>query len=163
MHKQQTTLITAGGSPGHLRDLSRALAIANINILAVGGAEWRGTGAVSIMVDADRAAFKAVVDAMRDEQDDAHFGIYHSVEVEAVAIALDNTVGALADALDLLADADPPINVSSIQTFPVNGEPTFVSIGVSEADLNKAIDALGHLVVDAHDMAATLGLDPGNG
>jgi hypothetical protein len=164
MHKQQALLVSDGSSPGHLADICRELANANINIIAIAGAEWRGRGAVTLITNASTGSFQEATDALRDKQDRGHFGLFNSEELENVAVALDGSqVGALADVLDLLATADPPINIGSLQTFPRNGGTTFVVFGVAAADLTRAQDALDGILVDNEDVEEGLGVDAGDG
>ena len=51
MHKQVSSLLSDGGSPGKLAEYTQIIADKGGNIRSIGGAEWAGTGAVAVLLD----------------------------------------------------------------------------------------------------------------
>jgi hypothetical protein len=139
MHKPVlASLSTNGMSPGHLAAIGEALGNATppINIGAVGGAEWEGSGAIALLFDHGRN---------EDNSEEAASIIraagYNAVVIDAVTVELDNRPGELGRAARKLANAD--INIASILVVGVRGPRALVSFGVDPADLPAARSALG--------------------
>jgi hypothetical protein len=137
MHKPVlASLSTNGMTPGHLAAIGEALGSADINIGAVGGAEWEGNGAVALLLD-HRKGEDNSEEAARIIRDAG----YQAVVIFSVTAELDNAPGALGRAARRLADAN--INIASILVVGVRGPRALVNFGVAEGDLDAARSALG--------------------
>ena len=137
MHKPVRILISDGGTPGRLAALCRKLAKKNVNILAIGGAEWDHRGAVALMLDKeDENEVHAILAELRDEQGLTGTHIYEEDWLPSIELELPDRPGSLADVLEILAtdgDDGPGIDVLTVLSFPGRrgSNPTaYVSIGV---------------------------------
>jgi len=111
-------------SPGHLAQLTRALADAQINLRALMVADTSEFGVVRIICDRPRAA-KAVLD------DAAGFGVSIT---SVLAVEIPDTPGGLADVLEVLGRAS--VNVEYAYAFVEPGRTAAV-------DIFKVDDAAG--------------------
>lgn len=137
MHKPVlASLSTDGMSPGHLARIGRALGDAGINIGAVGGAEWEGSGAIALLFDHPRNEDNSeqAAQIIRGEG-------YQAVVIAGVTVELPNRPGELGRSAQQLADAG--INIASILVVGVRGPRVLVSFGVDPGDEQAARDALG--------------------
>jgi hypothetical protein len=116
--------------PGSLADIASALGDRGINISAVAGLAWEGSGAAAIVTNDDVTAR-----GILDERGAAYR------EVELVAAALEDRPGSLAEAARKLADAG--INIEALVATGMQGSQVTVAFGV--ADPSAARDALGEL------------------
>lgn len=114
-------------SPGHLAQLTRALADAQINLRALMLADTSEFGVVRIICDRPRAA-KAVLE-------DAGFGVSIT---SVLAVEIPDTPGGLADVLEVLGRAS--VNVEYAYAFVEPGRTAAVDI--FKVDDAAAADAL---------------------
>ena len=132
MHKQVSSLLSAGGSPGKLAKYTRLLANQGVNIRAIGGAEWKGKGAVALLVD-DDADENALLEVLNGEG-------FPSTVIYAAEAVLPDHPGALADACEAIDD----LNIASILVADTHGGRGLVTFGFeSEADAETALARLG--------------------
>ena len=135
MHKPVlASLSTDGRSPGHLAKIGAALGAVDINIAAIGGAEWQGSGAVALLLDHPKGQdnSEAAASAIRGAG-------YEAEVISGVTVELENRAGELGRAAGKLGD----INIASILVVGVRGPRALVSFGVAPADEQAARDALG--------------------
>jgi hypothetical protein len=132
MHKQVSSLLSAGGSSGQLAKYTRILADQHVNIRAIGGAEWDGTGAVALLVD-DGADENALLEALNG-------GGFPSTVIYAAEAVLPDAPGALADACEAIGD----LNIASILVADTHGGKGLVTFGFESAgDAETALSRLG--------------------
>lgn len=116
--------------PGGLADLAGALGDRGINISAVAGLAWQGSGAAAIVTNDDANTRRTL-----EERGAAYR------EVELVAAALEDRPGSLAEAARRLADRD--INIEALVATGMQGSQVTVAFGVG--DPAAAREALGEL------------------
>ena len=143
MHKQVSSRLSAGGSPGKLAQYTRILANQGVNIRSIGGAEWDGHGAVALLVD-DGVDENVLIDALNGEG-------FPSTLIYAAEAVLFDREGALADACEAIGD----LNIASILVADTHGGYGLVTFGFeSEADAEEALTRLGDIAVPPHTLTA---------
>ena len=123
-------IIELENRPGSLADIASALGDKGINISAVAGLAWQGSGATAIVTNDD-----ATTRSVLDERGAGYR------EVELVAASLEDRPGSLGEATRKLADAG--INVEALVATGMQGSQVTVAFGV--ADPAAAREALGEL------------------
>lgn len=144
MHKQVSSLLSDGGTPGQLAKYARAIANAGVNIRAIGGSEWDHRGAVAVLVDenTDEEALLSVLQG-------ANFPSRWIFCAEAV---LPDEPGSLATAAERIDDLD----ILSILVADTHGGVGLVSFGFeTESEAATARDRLGNYAVDEHVLTAS--------
>jgi len=123
-------------SPGHLAQLTRALADAQINLRALMVADTSDFGVVRIICDGPRAA-KAVLES-------AGFGVSIT---RVLAVEIPDTPGGLADVLDVLGRAC--VNVEYAYAFVEPGRSAAVDIfKVDDSAAGDALTVAGIKVIE---------------
>jgi hypothetical protein len=146
MHKQVSSMLAAGGSPGQLAKYTRILAEKGLNIRSIGGAEWDHRGAVGTLVDNDLADDE--LDELVKELEDEGFP---SVVIHAAEAVLPDTPGALADACEAIGD----LNIATILVADTHGGSGLVTFGFATADeAETALERLGDFAVPPHTLSA---------
>ena len=142
MHKQVSSVLSAGGSPGKLASFTSIVAGQGANIRAIGGAESEGHGAVALLVeDIDE---DELVDVLNQND-------FPSTVLFAAEAVLDDQSGALATACDLLAALD----IQSILVADTHLGKGLVSFGfASQQEADDARALLGGLAVPEHTLTA---------
>jgi hypothetical protein len=145
MHKQVSSLLSAGGSPGKLALYTQIIADKGGNIRSIGGSEWDGTGAVAVLLDdmADEA-FDELVEVLNASD-------FPTTTIWTAEAVLDDAVGNLAEACRAIDD----MNIASILVTDSHGGKGLVTFGFeSEGDAEEARSRLGDLAVPAHTLTA---------
>ena len=126
---------------GRLSALTRALANANVNMIALTIAEASDYGLVRIVCDSPKKAVEALNAAgMR------------ALVTEVLAVAVPNRPGGLADLLETFEALD--LNIEYGYCFSVRGEEAVDVLKVGNAsNAAKAIEAAGHRIVTLADFA----------
>jgi hypothetical protein len=147
MHKQLSSLLSNGGSPGQLADYARKLANRGINIRAIGGSEWDHRGAVATLIDSD------VDDA--EITDWLAGNGYPTRVIFAAEAVLTDEQGSLATAAELIGGPDNDLNILTILVADTHGGVGLVSFGFeTEAEADSARERLGDLAVERHGLTA---------
>jgi hypothetical protein len=138
MHRQVAALLAAGGSPGKLAQLGRALGASKIDIATTGGAEWMHTGPVTLMIKedwgkSDEDQIGTLADVMAAEK--FPWLVFRTVEVE-----LKDVPGALGEAAAVLGNAD--INIYTVTVLRSTGGKASVGLGVRPREVKEAIRLL---------------------
>ena len=126
---------------GRLSALTRALANANVNMIALTIAETSDYGLVRIVCDSPKKAVEALNAAgMR------------ALVTEVLAVAVPNRPGGLADLLETFEALD--LNIEYGYCFSVRGEEAVDVLKVGNAsNAAKAIEAAGYRIVTLADFA----------
>ena len=122
MHKQLSSQLSAGGSPGKLAQYTRILADKGANIRSLGGSEWDGHGAVAVLIDGD-ADEQELIAALKDQG-------FPTVEIFAAEAVLPDNPGSLADAAVRIGD----LNILSILVADSHMGQGLVSFGFASQD-----------------------------
>ena len=130
MHKPPMLIMRSNNNSQHIADLGARFAqeVPPINIRAIGGGEWRGTGTFAIAIDDDTDENLARVHAIAED-----LGFEHP-ELDGVAFELNDDPGALGIASGLLAAANPLINVVALLVVGANDNRPIVVVGVEGGD-----------------------------
>src|SRR3954449_7197898 len=143
MHKQISSLLSAGGSPGKLAQYTRILANQGVNVRSIGGAEWDGTGAVALLVD-DGLDEGGLIEALNAEG-------FPSQVIYAAEAVLPDTPGSLADACEAIGD----LHIASILVADTHGGKGLVTFGFDSAgDAEEALSRLRGVGVQPHTLTA---------
>ena len=143
MHKQVSSLLADGGSPGQLARYTQLLASRKVNIRAIGGAEWNHHGAVAVLVD-DRTDEDELAEWLTGQD-------FPSVPIFAAEAVLPDVPGSLANAATRLGD----LNILTILVADTHGGVGLVSFGFgSSEEADQARDLLGDLAVPVHGLTA---------
>ena len=126
---------------GRLSALTRALANANVNMIALTIAETSDYGLVRIVCDSPKKAVEALKAAdMR------------ALVTKVLAVAVPNRPGGLADLLETFEALD--LNIEYGYCFSVNGEEAVDVLKVGDvSNAAKAIEAAGYRLVTPEDFA----------
>ncbi|HEX5015361.1 MAG TPA: hypothetical protein VFV72_14525 [Candidatus Limnocylindrales bacterium] len=146
MHRTVSTLLSTK-SPGRLAKLGNALGARRIDIATTGGAEWKHSGPVTLMIKDDWGAepkndLRAFADVMAKEE--LPWLIFRTVAVE-----LRDEPGSLGAAATALDD----INVYAVNVLSTDGNHAVVGLGVRPSQVATAIERLsaaGYRVHRAH-------------
>jgi len=155
MHKPPVLIMASNNNSGHLRALGEAFAGANppINIRSIGGGEANGTGVFTITIDNDTEQVLAQVAQIVSGLNGVTL-----LETEGVTFELKNEPGALGLVAGVLEDANPSINILSLQVVGAHGDRAIVLVGVEDDNVaSNARDVLtgaGYFVYpEEHDHA----------
>lgn len=140
MHRQVSSLPSAGGSPGKLGELGRALGEAGISIMTIGGAEWKHFGPLVFVLHEDKGTdpddqIQGLANVMAELK--IPWLVFRTVEVE-----LADQPGELGEVGEALGEATPPINVFTINVARKHGNNAVVHLGVLPGDARRAIATL---------------------
>lgn len=142
MHKQLSSQLSAGGSPGKLAQYTRILADNGANIRSLGGSEWDGQGAVAVLIDGDTD--QTLIDTLTDQG-------FPTVEIFAAEAVLPDAPGSLADAAERLGD----LNILTVLVADTHLGQGLVSFGFGTQDeakeARRLLDDLGR---DEHALTA---------
>jgi hypothetical protein len=138
MHRQLSSLLSAGGSPGKLAQLGEALGAAGIDIATIGGAEWRHFGPVTFIVKEDKglapddqlAAFASVMQQVQ----------FPWIALRTVEVRLADEPGELGRACRELGNQD--INIYSLVVLDTPGNKADVGLGIRPSQARAAVAAL---------------------
>ena len=135
MHRQVATLLSTN-SPGRLAKFGKALGAKNIDILTTGGAEWKHSGPVTLIIKDDWGKGDAndltqFAEVMRDEE--LPWLVFRTIEVE-----LPDEPGALGGAAEALDD----INIYAVSVLESSGGRASVGLGVRPSQVGAAIERL---------------------
>jgi hypothetical protein len=144
MHKQVSSLLANGSSPGRLAEYTALLAQRGENIRAIGGSEWNHHAAVAVLLD-DRPG--------RDEGDLAEWlsdRKFPTVKIFTAEAILSDVSGSLATAAALIAKEG--LNILTVLVADTHLEVGLVSFGfATEDEARRARVALGDdLAVPPH-------------
>lgn len=134
MHKQMTALLAAGGSPGKLARLGKALGDDTINIITIGGGEWRHYGPVAFMIDKDTPAEMAAFETIMEREE------FPWLAFRTVKVTLADTPGELGKASKALGDGD--VNIYGVAPLGLGGGGADVGFGVRPLAVRKALKLL---------------------
>ena len=145
MHKQVSSRLSDGGSPGKLAQYTAIIADKGLNIRSIGGAEWDGTGAVAVLLDdMTNAEFADLIDVLNNSD-------FPTVGIWTAEAVLDDGVGALAAACQAIDD----LNIASILVADTHGGKALVTFGFeSESDADEARTRLDTVAVEPHTLTA---------
>jgi hypothetical protein len=139
MHKQVSSLLSDGASPGELAKYARLLERRGANIRSIGGSEWARRGAVAVLVD-DSVNVAELAEGLTEDG-------YQSREIFCAEAVLADRPGSLADAAEAIGD----INILTILVADTHGGAGLVSFGfASQEDADAAKERLGAVVVPEH-------------
>jgi hypothetical protein len=135
MHRQVASLLSTS-SPGRLAKLGSALGRRGIDIATTGGAEWKHSGPVTIMIKNDWGAepedqLYAFAEVMAEEE--FPWLVFRTIEVE-----LKDEPGSLGAAATALGD----VNVYAVTILKSQGEHAVVGLGVRPSQVATAISRL---------------------
>ena len=159
MHKPPTLLMASDNNSQHLRELGEKFAAEDppINIRSIGGANVvrnnESIGVFTITIDDDS---DEVLERVREIA--GEIGISYT-EVEGVTVELKNEPGSLGLAAGVLENANPTINVLSLQVVGNHGDSAIVLFGVEDEQrangAREALEAAGYFVYpEEHDHLA---------
>ncbi len=142
MHKQVSSLLSNGGSPGQLAKYARALAEAGVNIRAIGGSEWDHRGAVAVLVD-DDTNLEELIGLLGDD--------YPTRELHCAEAVLPDEPGSLATAAERIGD----LNILTVLVADTHGGVGLVSFGFeTHEEAYEAVGLLGDFAVrNEHDLS----------
>jgi hypothetical protein len=147
MHKQLSSLLSDGGSPGQLADYARQLADRGINIRAIGGSEWDHRGAVATLIDSDLDDAE-ITDWLGGKG-------YPTRVISAAEAVLPDEPGSLATACERIGGPDNDLNILTILVADTHGGVGLVSFGFeTEAEADTARERLGDFAVERHGLTA---------
>jgi hypothetical protein len=135
MHRQIASLLSTS-SPGRLAKLGSALGARRIDIATTGGAEWKHSGPVTLMLKNDWGTgpddqFGAFAEVMADGE--FPWLVFRTIEVE-----LKDEAGSLGAAATALGD----INVYAVTILETDGADALVGLGVRPSQVGDAIERL---------------------
>jgi hypothetical protein len=135
MHRQVASLISTR-SPGRLAKLGNALGVRGIDIATTGGAEWKHSGPVTLMIKNDWGAgpddqIGGFAEVMAREK--FPWLVFRTIEVE-----LKDEPGSLGAAATALDD----INVYAVSILESRGDKAVVGLGVRPSQVEEAITRL---------------------
>lgn len=138
MHRQLSSLLSAGSSPGKLARLGEALGAAGIDIATIGGAEWRHFGPVTFIVKEDKGVAPG-------DQLEAFAKVMHELKfpwiaLRTVEVRLADEPGELGRASGVLGDQD--INIYSLVVLDTPGGKADVGFGIRPSQARAAVAAL---------------------
>jgi hypothetical protein len=135
MHRQVASLLSTS-SPGRLAKLGNALGAKGIDIATTGGAEWKHSGPITLIIKDDwgkgpQNDLASFAEVMRDEQ--FPWLVFRTIEVE-----LKDEPGALGKAAQALDD----INIYAVNVLKSDGTKAAVGLGVLPSKVGDAIQRL---------------------
>jgi hypothetical protein len=132
MHRQVATLIAAGGSPGRLAKLGNALGKDGIDIATTGGAEWKHSAPITLIIkDDDPAQIDGFAGVMEKEQ--FPWLVFRTIEVE-----LEDKAGSIGAA----AEAFGKINIYAVTILESDGKNALVGFAVRPTEVAAALKTL---------------------
>lgn len=145
MHKQVSSRLSDGGSPGKLAEYTRIIAEKGGNIRSIGGAEWDGRGAVAVLLDdMPSAKFDGILEELNRLE-------FPSVEIFTAEAVLPDEVGSLAAACTAIDN----LNIASILVIDTRLGKGLVTFGFeSEDDAILARTRLDNVAVPEHTLTA---------
>jgi hypothetical protein len=135
MHRQVASLLSTS-SPGRLAKLGKALGAKEIDILTTGGAEWKHSGPVTLIIKddwgkGDANDLRGFAEVMRDEE--FPWLAFRTIEVE-----LPDRPGSLGAAAEALDD----INIYAVSVFEATNGKSVVGLGVRPSQVAEGIRRL---------------------
>ncbi|HET9345593.1 MAG TPA: hypothetical protein VFO05_07820 [Candidatus Limnocylindrales bacterium] len=135
MHRQVASLLSTS-SPGRLAKLGKALGAKGIDIATTGGAEWKHSGPITLIIKDDwgkgtQNDFGGFAEVMRDEG--FPWLAFRTIEVE-----LRDEPGALGAAAEALDD----INIYAVSVFETTGGKASVGLGVRPSRVAEGVARL---------------------
>lgn len=135
MHRQIASLLSTS-SPGRLAKLGSALGARRIDIATTGGAEWKHSGPVTLMLKDDWGTgpddqFGAFAEVMAEGE--FPWLVFRTIEVE-----LSDEPGSLGAAATALGD----INVYAVTLLQAEGDNALVGLGVRPSQVEDAVARL---------------------
>ena len=135
MHRQVASLLSTS-SPGRLAKLGRALGAKNIDIATTGGAEWKHSGPITLIIKDDWGKgthndLAGFAEVMRDER--FPWLAFRTIEVE-----LKDEPGALGGAAEAMDD----INIYAVSILESTDGKATVGLGVRPSAVETAIQRL---------------------
>ena len=135
MHRQVASLLSTS-SPGRLAKLGKALGAKDIDILTTGGAEWKHSGPVTLIIKddwgkGDTNDLQGFAEVMRDEE--FPWLVFRTIEVE-----LRDEPGSLGAAAEALDD----INIYAVSVLASTGGKATIGLGVRPSQLAEGIARL---------------------
>ena len=138
MHKQVSSVLSAGGSPGKLALFTSIIQDKGANIRSIGGAESGGAGAVAVLFDdMTDGEFAELVEVLNASD-------FPTLEIFTAEAVLDDQVGTLAAATDAIRELD----VATILVADTHLGKGLVTFGFEkETDAETARTLLGNIGV----------------
>jgi hypothetical protein len=135
MHRQVASLLSTS-SPGRLAKLGKALGAKGIDIATTGGAEWKHSGPITLIIKDDWGKgshndLSGFAEVMRDEE--FPWLAFRTIEVE-----LKDEPGALGAAAEALDD----INIYAVSILESTGGNATVGLGVRPSKVAEGIARL---------------------
>ena len=137
MHRQVSTILSDGGSPGQLARFGEALRRHGVNIDLIGGAEWDHRGPLSLTFGDKSKHDDDEVLPFATAMEEEHFGwlAYRSAEIE-----LSDEPGELGRAGAVLGNAN--INIYGILVIGRHGKNGTVGLGIRPSKVEEAVTLL---------------------
>jgi hypothetical protein len=147
MHRPVSSPLSGGGSPGKLAELGIALGNARISIRSIGGAEWKHVGPIVFVLHEDKGSDPDQIERLAAVMAgiELPWAIFRNVEVE-----LEDRAGQLGAAGAALGDADPPINIYTLEVTGRRGNNALVGFGLLPGDVRRSLAALTAAGFKAH-------------
>jgi len=135
VHRQVASLLSTS-SPGRLAKLGSALGARGIDIATTGGAEWKHSGPVTLMIKDDWGSdpendLYAFAEVMASEQ--FPWLVFRTIEVE-----LRDEPGALGAAATALGD----VNIYAVTILDTSNSKAVVGLGVRPSQVGVALERL---------------------
>lgn len=135
MHRQVASLLSTN-SPGRLAKLGNALGARGIDIATTGGAEWKHSGPITLIIKDDWGKgpgddLRGFAEVMAEQE--MPWLVFRTIEVE-----LRDEPGALGKAAEALDD----INIYAVSVLRSQGSKATVGLGVRPTQVDEAISRL---------------------
>jgi hypothetical protein len=132
MHKTLSSLVSAGSSPGKLANFAKALGAADLDIEAIGGAEWAHDGPLAVVLREDGEdaleRFAAVCEELHVPW----------LSFATVSVELEDVPGSLGDAAEVIDD----INIYCVLVRKPHGNKAVVDLAFDPSRADEVVDRL---------------------
>ena len=135
MHRQVASLLSTS-SPGRLALLGTALGDSKIDIKTTGGAEWKHSGPITLIIKDDWGAGDG--DEIADFAKVMQGGKFPWLVFRTIEVELKDEPGALGRAATALGN----INIYAVTILESDGDNALIGLGVRPKEVEDAIDRL---------------------
>jgi hypothetical protein len=135
MHRQVASLLSTS-SPGRLAKLGKSLGDRKIDLLTTGGAEWKHSGPVTLIIKDDWG--KGSANDLRQFAEVMRDGEFPWLAFRTIEVELRDEPGSLGLAAEALDD----INIYAVTVFETTGDKALVGLGVRPSQVGLAIERL---------------------